>query len=118
MPFKAILQDLTQKSRAAGAIMLDWEGELVAAYSVSDSLQMDLIGAHHGIILDIIKDASTRSDFREVRTVSISTGSTRLAISSIKEGYYLVVALEKRQPVGRALFESRRAIKIIEREMG
>lgn len=118
MPFNAILQELAQKSGATGAIMLDWEGEVVASYSASDSLQMDLIGAHHGIILDIIKDASTRSDAPEVRSVSISTGETRLAISSLKEGYYLVVALEKKRPVGRALFESKRAIKVIEKEMG
>ncbi len=118
MPFKAILQDLAHKAGATGAIMLDWEGEVVASYSAGDSLQMDLIGAHHGIILDIIKDASTRSDTAEVRSVSISTGNTRLAISSLKEGYYLVVALEKKHPIGRALFESKRAIKIIEAEMG
>ena len=118
MPFKAILQDLTQNSGAFGAIMLDREGEVVASWAQNDSLQIDLIGAHHGIILNIIQDASRRSDFSDVSSVSISTDSAKLAISSIKEGYYLVVALEKRRPVGKALFESRRAIKKIEREMG
>jgi len=118
MPFKTILQGLTQRSFATGAIMLDWEGEVVASYSVNDSVQMDLIGAHHGIILDIIRDASVKSDIYGVDSVSITTDSTRLAISSIKEGYYLVVALDRNRPVGRALFESKRAIRAIENEMG
>ncbi|MBI5588219.1 MAG: roadblock/LC7 domain-containing protein [Deltaproteobacteria bacterium] len=118
MPFKAILQDLALKAGATGAIMLDREGEVVASCAQNDSLQIDLIGAHHGIILNIIQDASTRSDFPEVSSVSISTDSAKLSISSIKEGYYLVVALEKRRPIGKTLFESRRAIKKIEEEMG
>lgn len=117
MPFKAILQELAEKTGASGAIMIDWEGEVVASYSLNDSLQMDLIGAHHGIILNIIKDASARIDLSDVRSVVISTREARLAISPIKEGYCLVVSLQKGRAIGKALFESGRAVKRLELEM-
>ncbi|MFQ5735626.1 MAG: roadblock/LC7 domain-containing protein [Thermodesulfobacteriota bacterium] len=116
--FNAILKDLTAKAGANGAIMLDHDGELVASYSGSTDLDMDLIGAHHGIILNIIRDASTRSAFKDVQSVSISTGKTRLAISTLKDGYYLVLATGKALPVGKALFESKKAVRRLEAEMG
>ena len=118
MPFEKILKDLTVRARATGAIMLDLEGEVVASYARAASLEIDLIGAHHGIILDIIKDASRRSASNDVDFVSITTSSVRLAISPLKEGYYLVIAAPKSTPSGRALFESRRARVELEREMG
>lgn len=116
--FDKILKELAQSAGATGAIMLDWEGEVVASYSHSTALEMDLIGAHHGIILNIIKDAASRHGVSEVSSVSITTEKTRLAISTIKEGYYLVVTMDRAKPQGKALFESKRAVARIEEEMG
>lgn len=118
MPFKSILKDLTAKSGASGAAMLDHDGEVVASYSGSAALDMDIIGAHHGVILNIVKDASGRNDIKDVSAVSISTRKTRLTVSALKEGYCLVVAADRALPVGRAIFESKKAAKRIEREMG
>ncbi len=118
MSFNEILKDLSTRAGASGAIMLDHEGEVVASHSDAPGLDIDLIGVHHGIILNIIRDASTRSDFKDVESVSISTRTTRLAISTLKEGCYLVLAMGKHLPMGRALFESKRAVKRLEAEMG
>lgn len=118
MPFTRILKELTEKSGAKGAIMLDYDGEVVASYSEAETLEIDLIGAHHGIILNIIKDAAARSSGGMVSSVSISTDILRIAISSIKDDYYLVMAMDRRSPVGKAAFESRRAVKELEKEMG
>ncbi len=116
--FVAILKDLVSRAGARGAIMLDHDGEVVASCSESDELDMNLIGAHHGIILNIIRDASSQSDFKDIESVSISTGKARLAISSLKEGYYLVLAMGRSRPVGRALFESKSTVRRLEEEMG
>lgn len=118
MAFERILQELTGRAGANGAIMLADDGEVVASHSATEGLDIDLIGAHHGIILSIIKDASARSDFRDILNVSITTDKNRLAISTLKEGYYLVLAMAKALPIGKALYESGRAARLLEEEMG
>lgn len=118
MAFERILKELTDRAGANGAIMLANDGEVVASHAVADGLDIDLIGAHHGVILNIIRDASARSDFKDIESVSITTGTSRLAISTLKEGYYVVVAMDKALPIGRALYESERAARMLEKEMG
>ena len=130
MPFKAILENLVEKTPGAtGAIMLDWEGEAVADFSKSQGLDLSAIGAHKGIILNLTRDMLNRLSVRPpeaghdkvengIKTIGIATEFTRIALSTIKQGYYLVVTLEKTRPFGRAFFETKKAIRDIEREMG
>lgn len=118
MTFNEILRDLSVSAGAAGAIIIDWEGEVVASWAGSPEIDINLIGAHHEIILDIIKDASSRHGAEAVRHVAITTDKARLAMASIKEGYCLVMALGRDVPVGKALLASGRAVERIESEMG
>jgi len=118
MAFERILKELTGRSGANGAIMLAKDGEVVAYHTDDDGLDIDLIGAHHGVILDIIRDASARSDFMDITSVSITTDANRLTISTLKEGYYIVLSMDKTLPIGKALYESDRAARMLEEEMG
>ena len=120
MPFKSILKNLVEKTPGVtGAILLDGEGEAVADFSKSPGLDLPAIGAHKGIILHLTKEAMLNlKQTNGVKTIAISTELARIALSTIKEGYYLVVTLEKTKPMGRVFFESKQAIKDIEREMG
>lgn len=120
MPFKAILKNLVEKTPGAtGAILLDWEGEAVADFSKAPDIDLPAVGAHKGIILNLAKDALTRLRGGDgVKAIGISTDVARIALSTIKEGYYVVMTLEKTKPISRAFFESKKAIKNIEREMG
>lgn len=121
MSFTAILKDLAGRTGATGAVLLDWEGELIASYSGSPSLELDLIGAHHGIILDIARDALVRqtgTSEGDITSISITTHIGRLVISTIKEGYYIILALPRSALVARCAFEVRKALPLIEKEMG
>ena len=120
MPFKAILENLVEKTPGAtGAILLDWEGEAVAAFSKVPDMDMPAIGAHKGIILNLARDAMLNlKQANGVKTIAISTERAGVALSTIKEGYYLVLTVEKNKPLGMVFFESKKAIKDIEREMG
>lgn len=120
MPFKAILKNLVEKTPGAtGAILLDWEGEAVAYFSTSLDLDLPIIGAHKGIILNLTRDALLNlNQTNSIKTIAISTELARIALATVKEGYYLIVTVEKSKPLGKAFFESRIAIKEIEREMG
>lgn len=120
MPFKAILKNLVEKTPGAtGAILLDWEGEAVADFSKVPDMDMPAIGAHKGIILNLARDAMLNiKQANGVKTIAISTERAGVALSTIKEGYYLVVTVEKNKPFGMVFFESKKAIKDIEKEMG
>lgn len=118
MSFREILRELVEVLGAEGAVMLAHDGEVVDAYASIDSIEMDLIGAHFGVIFSFVQDASMRHGGSAVESVVVVTESSRLVISAIKEGYCLVIALGGRGAAGRALFESRKARARIEEEMG
>lgn len=119
MPFTRILKDLTGSMGARGAIMLDHDGEMVASYCEHPGTEIDLVGAHHAIIFNIIKDISAATKpVNGIKNAVITTSGGRLAVCSIKEGYCLVVAMDRSVNEGKAVFESNRAILRLEEEMG
>ncbi len=117
MSFREILRGLVESLGAEGAVMLAHDGELVDSYAASE-IEMDLIGAHFGVIFNIVNDVSSRYGGSAVESVAIVTGSSRLVVSAIKEGYCLVIALGGRGPLGGPLLQSRKAVARIEEEMG
>lgn len=118
MPFKGILKSLTEKMDGRGAIMLDWEGEAVESFSLDDSLELAALGAHKGIILAMLQQAAERHVTKgDIQNVGISTANLKIAITVIKDGYYILLAMDKRKPFGRAFFESRRAVEKLMKEM-
>jgi len=117
--FRKILETLTSKSHARGAVMLDFEGELVDSFSVAEGLELDAIGAHKGLILNMLKDVAANTlDNDEVKSVAIQAGDSKIVMSPLKDGYYLLVVTDKWKPFGRVMFESKRAAREIEKEMG
>jgi len=117
MPFNAILKDLALRTRAQGAVMLASDGEIVAGHTESPNVEIDLIGAHHGIVLSAVRETGLHGD-DDVRSVVISTRENHLIISTLKEGYFVVVVLDKRLSPARALFNVKKAARAIEEEMG
>lgn len=119
MPFNAILKDLTEDSGAAAAAILDRDGEVVASVSKTPDIEIALIGAHYGVVLDSVVNASMgQRDLRGVKSVLINSGNAGLAVFTIKEGYYLVVVTDEGRPAGKTLFKSGRAVKKIALEIG
>ena len=97
--------------------MIVRDGEVVASWSRSADLDMELVGAHYEIILDSANEAaSIRANL--VKSVFISTDTAKIAIMPIKEGYCLTVALDRQASSEKVLPEALRAIESIEEEMG
>ena len=119
MTFQETLQEFANATGAKGAVMLAWDGETVASYAAGAGTEMDLIGAQHAPVLDIIKEASSRHDpSASVQTIFITSAFARLSISVIKDNYCLVASLERFTPMGKVIVESRKAVQRIEEEMG
>lgn len=117
MPFKRILESLTKATGGKGAVMLNSDGEVVASCSESASIDIELIGAHYGIILDAVRDAAHRIDGSAVEAVSITTSIYRLAIYPIKDDHYVMVMLDKARPFGKLSMELKKSARMIEKEM-
>lgn len=119
MSFQGILEELRGAVGATGAVMVDSDGEVVASAPGPDGADMELVGAHLALIMGRIKEAGSMiGGGGDVESVVISTGSSRLVISALKEDYSLVVLLPMRVSSGKALFECGRAVEVIEKEMG
>ena len=131
MPFNAILRRLTERTGASGAVLVDRDGEVVASHPGSlragpEGLDMPLVGAHYAIVTERIREASSRAlpGAGQPSSALISTTGASVAISTVKDGLCLVVLtcgggrLAGGCGGGRVLFESKRAVRLIEEEMG
>ncbi|MDH4226653.1 MAG: roadblock/LC7 domain-containing protein [Deltaproteobacteria bacterium] len=118
MPFKKILKELCDRTGAKGAIMLDWEGEAVDMYSTDANLELAALGAHKGIILNLLKEATQRVDNQAVvEHVGISTSNSRIILHVLKDGYYVLLTMDRDKQLGRAMFETKKASKRLLAEM-
>lgn len=117
MIFTEILKSLSEKTNANGAVMIDKDGEIVASWSKAADLDMELIGAHYEIVFDAVNEAALGHGGK-VNSTIISTDAAKIAILAIKEGYCLVVALDRAAHSGKAMREAARAVETIEVEMG
>ncbi len=119
MPFKKILRNLTETAGVIGAIMVARDGELVASAVQPGGQDMDLVGAHYAVVLDLIKDAVARVDAGTgVNSIVVSTERFRQVMTVIKDGYCLVVLIKRDASSGRVLMESRKTVERIEEAMG
>ncbi len=116
MAFKSILRKLTKSVDGYGAILLDEEGEVVDMFSARGGMELDMIGAHKGIVLKMLRRAVR--DAENIHSIGISTEKLKLAISPVKEGYYVVVVSNGYTPLQRVFRETSRYLKQLEEEMG
>ena len=119
MSFKAILEELTIKSRATGAAMLDYEGEMVDCYSIEENHDLDVIGAHKGIIFNLMKHVTKQHNPLDgLKSVGIKTANGKILIQALKEDYYVVITLNGTGTLGHASYEANLAADKLETEMG
>lgn len=118
MPFKKILRELVDNTPgASGAILTDWEGEAVEQYSLADEFELKLIGAHKGIILSRMKDIQNKFLSGDIREAVVSTQTHHVILGTIDADYSLIMTLARDTLVARALFEFRRAVKSLKKEI-
>lgn len=123
MPFKGMLQDLTSKINGEGAILLDWQGERVDAFSPNPDMeghQLDVMGAHKGIILHLVTELVQNHQGKDdsVTSIAISTDTKKIFLWSLVDGYYLLVTTDKNCFSGKVLTECRKTAKLLTKEMG
>jgi predicted regulator of Ras-like GTPase activity (Roadblock/LC7/MglB family) len=118
VPFKAILKELVESiPGATGAILADWEGESVEQFCLYDDYELKLIAAHKGIILSRIKEAHAFQPGGEPKDSVISTDNLHILTGVVGPDYSLVMTLDRGAIIGKALYNFRKAITRLEKEI-
>jgi predicted regulator of Ras-like GTPase activity (Roadblock/LC7/MglB family) len=93
LPYRFILESLL--ARVAGAhtaLLLDAQGEVVVGAGDLDERQR-LIGAYQGIALGMALRTADRLDTGHVRSLVWRHDGGTVVLTTLKDGYYLVVSL-------------------------
>jgi len=118
MAFKKILSDLLENLPGGlGAIVVDWEGEAVDQVGVIDDYELKVIGAHKGLILNNLRQAVARAEGNQLQEIAITTEQVQTLILPVDEDYFLVLTLQNGDAYGRALFEARRCLDKLRKEI-
>ncbi len=118
MSFKALLGDLLENiAGAQGAIIADWEGEAVDQVGHMDEYDLKVMGAHKVVILHNIRDVLRRLGDDQLKEIVITTELTQTMILPVTDDYFLVLTLDRSDQLGRALFEARRCIRSLYKEI-
>ena len=118
MSFKKILQDLLERVPGGqGAILADWEGEAVDQVARMDDYELKVIGAHKGVILYNLRDVVKRLAEDDLQEIVITTEKFQTVVMPVNQDYFVVLTLSRGDALGRALFETRRCINILRREI-
>ena len=103
MPLNALLQNLLgELPDALGVVLADWEGEAVAHAARMDDFELKVFGAHHGIILDSLRQAAARLGEPGVEEVAIHADNRLILVTPVTEEYFVVLTLESEGLLARA----------------
>jgi len=117
MPFKSLLKRLLEDIPGAlGAIIIDWEGEAVDQVARINEYEIKIVGAHSGIILNLLREALSRIDSGKLEEVVIRTGENKTLIAPLTEDYLLVLFLGPQAIVARAAYKTRRCVDDLRHE--
>lgn len=118
MPFKRILKELIDAvPGATGAILADWEGEAVEQCCQYDDYDLKVIGAHKGILLNLMKEAHEKMDAGVLKHTVITTDGQHLLTGSIGTDYFLVMTLDTTAIVGLAIHHFQVAVDRMHKEI-
>jgi len=117
MPFKSLLKRLLEDIPGAlGAIIVDWEGESVDHVARIGDYDIEVLGAHSGIILSQLRGALSRVDSGELDQVVIRTEENKILIAPLTEDYLLILQLGKDSIVARAAYKMRLCVDALRDE--
>jgi predicted regulator of Ras-like GTPase activity (Roadblock/LC7/MglB family) len=118
VPFKTILESLMDSvPGATGAILADWEGEAVEQSCLYEIYDLKVIGAHKGILLNLLRDAHQKLAAGELKHTVITTEKQHYLTGPVGADYFLVMTLDRTAIVGLAIRHFQTAIDRMYKEI-
>jgi predicted regulator of Ras-like GTPase activity (Roadblock/LC7/MglB family) len=120
MSFAKLLEELVDSVYGArGAIFLDKDGEVVQRYLAHRTkLELDLIGAYHGITLSSCRRFSDEADLGAVDVMICQYQDLTCLIQTLSAGYFILLALSPQSNLGQAIYALRDLVPKLSEEMG
>jgi predicted regulator of Ras-like GTPase activity (Roadblock/LC7/MglB family) len=95
LPYRRILEALLARiAGARTALLLDAQGEVVVGAGDLGERQR-LIGAYQGISLSMASRTADRFDAGDIRSLVWRHDGGSVVLTTLKDGYYLVVSLDR-----------------------
>ncbi len=117
MPYRRILEALVARVHGARtALLLDAQGEVVVGAGDLGERQR-LIGAYQGIALGMATRTAERYEAGGVRSLLWRHDGGTVILTTLKDGYYLVVSLGRESLPGAAVRHCEDARARLEREI-
>jgi len=117
-PFADILERVVRALPGArGAIFIDWEGEEVGSFVQSSDMEIRLVGAHWGIVFNLISKALGRTGLGAPEEILLRFDDQQVIIEQVDEGYIAVITMGTEANLGRGMGLARQASAQLRREM-
>ena len=102
---------------AVGAVFVDWEGESVDQFAHIPELDIRLIGAHWGVVLNLVREVLKPEKFGHTKSIILSGDKIDVVLHSVTPEYYVVLAMNHGSHLATALKELDRCTVAILKEM-
>ncbi len=120
MRLKEILETLVEGVPGANAAVLaDWEGEAVVAYSSGENTdyQIKFVGAHQGILLERAKEMIERLSLGRPEEFTFLMENMNVITVPVNKDYYIVLTLTTPYILPQSKLLVKKAAREIERDI-
>ncbi|HEY7954749.1 MAG TPA: roadblock/LC7 domain-containing protein [Polyangia bacterium] len=116
--FGDILREMVERvPGAVGAIFADWEGEAVDQFAHIPPLDIQLVGAHWGIVFNVAKRSLARVGAGAVEELWVEGERALVLVRRVTDRYYVVLATTPSAHLGTARRELERSAQTLLGEM-
>ena len=119
MPFNYLLTNLlVDVPQAVGAILVDPEGEAVEWVTRhNDPFDLKVEGAYHSIFMRQFEQLTDQVDAGPITSFVIEGSRLVTLTEALPDGYYVVLVVDRSGSRAHALYQLRRAAKVIADEI-
>ncbi|MCD6496901.1 MAG: hypothetical protein J7M25_01170 [Deltaproteobacteria bacterium] len=93
---------------AVGAVFIDWEGEAVDQFGHIPEMDIKLIGAHWGVVLNLIKNMLSPQLLGNAHQIILSSDKADIIVQVVDKDYCIVLAMKESSHLGMALHQLER----------
>ena len=116
--FGDLLQQMVERvPGAVGAVFADWEGEPVDQFAHIPPLDIQLVGAHWGVVWSQAAERLGAHQLGSVEELLIEGDRAIVLVRSVTDRYFVVLAIEREAHLGTARRELERGAGILRSEM-
>lgn len=102
---------------AVGAVFADWEGEPVDQFAHIPALDIQLVGAHWGVVFSQANRQLGSRGLGDVFELIIEGELARVFVRAVRDGYFVVLATQRDAHLATALRELERHAQTLLEEM-